>query len=363
MSDTIDGIRIVEMPDLGAVDDSSSVVGERLGSGRFQATALKSYILASVPAPPPPITGDIGRNLVHNPQFNVAQRGTGPFTSIGYTVDRWLVSATLDTVSITNNVAVDSDRAGIGDESVTRLLVNNFTGNAGATAVNYIAQGIESVNRLSGKTVTVSFWARCGAGALNLGVGMFQYFGTGGSPSASVGVAGQAVSLSATWAWYSKTFTLPSVAGKTLGTNNNDATWFQFFFSSGTNNAFSAGGIGVQSGAVVLWGVQIEIGSVATPLAKRDPADELALCQRFYQTGYVNTAGSGVIAVNYRVGGTFLKPMRATPTMSQGTSTDTNIVSPIITPQSAVAWVFSFQLLGSSGAYAYANTFTASADL
>lgn len=40
-------IRIVEMPDLGAVNDSSSVVGERAGSGRFTAPALKTYITAS----------------------------------------------------------------------------------------------------------------------------------------------------------------------------------------------------------------------------------------------------------------------------------------------------------------------------
>ena len=40
----IDGIRIIDMPDLGAVNDSSSVVGERAGSGRFSAPALLSYM-------------------------------------------------------------------------------------------------------------------------------------------------------------------------------------------------------------------------------------------------------------------------------------------------------------------------------
>lgn len=43
-----DSIRIVEMPDLGAVDDTSSVVGERAGSGRFAASALRSYALTGV---------------------------------------------------------------------------------------------------------------------------------------------------------------------------------------------------------------------------------------------------------------------------------------------------------------------------
>lgn len=43
MSSTIGGVRIVDMPDLGAVNDTSSMVGERAGSGRFSAPALKSY--------------------------------------------------------------------------------------------------------------------------------------------------------------------------------------------------------------------------------------------------------------------------------------------------------------------------------
>lgn len=43
---TFPGVRIVDMPDLGAVNDSSSVVGERAGSGRFSATAFRSYVLA-----------------------------------------------------------------------------------------------------------------------------------------------------------------------------------------------------------------------------------------------------------------------------------------------------------------------------
>jgi hypothetical protein len=42
------GIRIVDMPDLGAVTDSGSVVGELAGSGRFQVTALRDYVAKSV---------------------------------------------------------------------------------------------------------------------------------------------------------------------------------------------------------------------------------------------------------------------------------------------------------------------------
>ena len=45
MSSTLGGIRIVEMPGIGAVTDDSSVVGEHAGSGRFGAIALRTYVL------------------------------------------------------------------------------------------------------------------------------------------------------------------------------------------------------------------------------------------------------------------------------------------------------------------------------
>ena len=40
---TFPGVRIVDMPNLGAVTDASSFVGELAGSGRFTAPALKTY--------------------------------------------------------------------------------------------------------------------------------------------------------------------------------------------------------------------------------------------------------------------------------------------------------------------------------
>ena len=47
---TFPGVRIVDMPDLGAVNDSSSMVGERAGSGRFAATAFRSYVSSYIAA-------------------------------------------------------------------------------------------------------------------------------------------------------------------------------------------------------------------------------------------------------------------------------------------------------------------------
>ena len=47
---TFPGVRIADMPDLGAVNDASSFVGERAGSGRFGAPTLRSYVSSYITA-------------------------------------------------------------------------------------------------------------------------------------------------------------------------------------------------------------------------------------------------------------------------------------------------------------------------
>ena len=47
MSTTTGGVRIVDMPDLGAFNSASSLVGERAGSGRFSASGLTNYLNTS----------------------------------------------------------------------------------------------------------------------------------------------------------------------------------------------------------------------------------------------------------------------------------------------------------------------------
>ena len=207
---TYTGVRIVDMPDLGAVTDDSSVVGEHAGSGRFAATALRTYVAGLG-------TGNIGRNLLHNPLFSVAQRGFGAWSTPGYTVDRWGFIYNLDTILVSRPNIDDAGRAQIGDEAAEFALGNTFTGSPGGFNACY--QHIEDVRRLAGKTVTVSFWTQASS-ALTFGVTLSQHMGSGGTPSPDVGLAPQAVTLSLNWMRHSLVFTLPSVAGKTLGTES-----------------------------------------------------------------------------------------------------------------------------------------------
>ena len=269
---------------------------------------------------------DVGRNYVHNSMFNIAQRGAGPFTTFGTTtLDRWLLSGVTDVANTSQGALGDAGRAEIGDEEAGFFWLNNFTGNAAAGAYHRLDQRIENVRRLAGKTVTVSFWARYTAGTPKIGININQNFGTGGSPSAGGAVlaTGNTVTLSSTWTRYSSTIAIPSVAGKTLGTNiGTDFSALSIWFSSGATNNAAAGNIGVQSGTVNLYGVQLELGPTATPLEKLDPVTQLQQCQRFY------TALPGLIVQSYAGAGqgfncTFLFPvtMRANPQITFASQT------------------------------------------
>ena len=306
------------------------------------------------------LAGNVGRNLIHNSMFNVNQRGLGPWVG-GYTADRWFAFASSDTISYSFMTASDGDRTGIGDEAVRYYMRNTFTGNAAAGAYNIFSHKIEDVRRLAGKTVTVSFWA---AGAsLKLGVNVAQNFGSGGSPSASVSTNGQSVTLTAGWTRYSLTFTLPAATGKTFGTAGDDNTQLNFWYSSGTTNAVGAGNIGVQSGTIYLWGVQLEIGSVATQLEKIPYEDDLRHCQRFYQVLQGVTASYGLIGSTVAGMVSFPATMRAPPTFVLITMSDVNVSSPTYNAVAGNSGMWLGGVPTVTGGFILNRNFTASADL
>lgn len=282
-----------------------------------QSLANTQFVARSVA----PAFNDVGRNFLHNSIYSIWQRGAGAFTGNVYTADRWFGNAGGgDILSIAQSVLSDAARGQIGDEGAIYALQNSFTGVAAGT--NYVQQAIEGVRRLSSKTVTVSFWAIAGTAGLKLGANLYQTFGTGGSPSPSVTVLplGNVATLTTAWMRYSFTATMPSVAGKTVGTNGNDTSILRFYFSAGASapgDYPASGNLGAQSGAIALWGVQLEIGSQATPLEKPDPQQDLAKCMRFYTALYALTWGG------YQVAGSLIYApvslpvvMRATPTAS-----------------------------------------------
>ena len=239
-------------------------------------TATKQYVDNAVAGATGSAVNNKGRNFVHNPLFNIWQRSGGPYTTDGYTLDRWKVTHSgSDTYSISRLTLTDADRAAIGDEAFQYALRNAFVGNAAAGSANFITHGIEDVRRLSGKTVTISFWARASAPLTLRGL-LYQVMGTGGSPSPGVQVGTHDYAITTAWqrftAW---TIAIPSVSGMTTGTNGDSNTSLIFYYSS--QGAF------VQSGTIDITGIQIEPGTAATPLDKPEPEADFRNCERFYQ--------------------------------------------------------------------------------
>ena len=265
--------------------------------------------------------GAIGRNKLLNGRFNIQQRGTGPWTASGaYTADRWLTLVITDTLSVTIVALADADRAAIGDEYATSAMQLVVAGTY--SGFTQFGTHMESVRVLSGKTVTLSFYAKASA-TLSIGAYFYQSFGSGGSPSGGIYVAPATFSLSTTWARFSATYTMPSIAGKTFGSNNDDNTELYFGLSA-EPSAAAVTGVGVQSGTFTIWGVQVEIGGVASSLESRGIDVELAMCQRFYINQTVFTAGYAAAAGTAYGQFVFPVQMRGVPSVTFSAQAYTN---------------------------------------
>jgi hypothetical protein len=133
----------------------------------------------------------------------------------------------------------------------------------------------------------------------------------------------QVVTLTTSWAAFAVTFTVPSISGKTLGTNNNDSLLVTAWTSAGSDyNSRFATTLGLQTIGVDLWGIHIKVGThttAATDLYKQpELGPELARCQRYYhQDAAVGIDAYVVTATN--LVGTYYLPvtMRVAPTISQ----------------------------------------------
>jgi hypothetical protein len=315
---------------------------------------------------------NVGRNLLHNPLFRINQRGIGAWTTGGYTSDRWL--AFVGTGGGTRSWSVFAQvapSASWGDEAVANYLACTFSGGAAAGDTDALFQRLEDVRRLSGKTVTASFWANSSAGTPKVGVNIQQVFGTGGAPSvgAYALATGASVTLSTVPTRYSVTIPMPSIIGKTLGTTlGTDYNQLALFLSSGATNNAIAGNIGVQAATVSFWGMQCEIAPAASPLEKPDPQQDLAKCQRFFfASDILGTGKAGMFGYNSAAASVFTDvpypvTMRAAPSIATSSIVYANASG--LTAQTVnndhTRFMISATALGACNATFY---FTATADL
>jgi hypothetical protein len=267
--------------------------------------------------------GQAGKNKIINGDFTINQR-TFTSTTVSGTFghDRWQIASGGGTVTYSTQ-AFTAGTAPVAGYEATNYARVVTSGQSAVGDFGLFRQLIENVRTFAGQTVTVSFWAKAASGTPKIAAELRQNFGTGGSPSTTVENPLGTVTLSTSWARYLITYALPSISGKTIGTDaNTSSIALGLWVSAGSTFATRSSSIGIQNNTFDIWGVQVEYGSQATPFqtATGTIQGELAACQRYYyrQTApgayTVFATGGSTGSTNARFAISYPVQMRVAPT-------------------------------------------------
>lgn len=263
-------------------------------------------------------------NAIINGAFDINQRSFTSVTGNGvYSFDRWkhAVGSAGGTSTVTPQVFTPGTAPVTGYESANFMQIVSAS-QAGASDWSGTSQLIEDVRSFANQTVTISFWAKAATGTPKVGVTFEQGFGTGGS--ATVYTTGGLVTLTTSWARYSVTATIPSIAGKTIGTSSFLAVYL--LNSTGTTlTGLGFANTGLQNGTFSYWGVQLEAGSVATPFKRNAPSIQ---AERATARGYLASyggsdayevigSGNAQNTTQARIQIPLTSPMRTAPTSTE----------------------------------------------
>ena len=240
------------------------------------------------------------KNQIMNGDFRINQRGfSSSTTNNTYGFDRWKQTNSGGTVTYSAKTFTDSPDADAG--RITGYEAQNYarlavSGQSAAGDFAALTQVIEDVRTFAGSTITISFYARAKTSTLaapaKMAVSLTQTFGSGGTFSADVPTPAGQVTLTTTWARYSVTVAVPTIANKNIGTTaNTSGLILNLWASAGSTYNTPTGTLGIQSNTFDIWGVQVERGGYATAFEERPLQVELGLVQRYYEKSYdMNTA-------------------------------------------------------------------------
>jgi len=227
-----------------------------------------------------------GKNAIINGDFGVWQRGTSislSNSSAVYGPDRFYAqcnfSAGTSSISRQTFTPGTAPVAGYEGTYFARLTCGS------TSTVAFINQRVEDVRKFAGQTITVSFWTKAST-STDVTVYINQNFGTGGSTY--VGLNTTAGTITTGWTRYTGTIAIPSITGKTIGTNS----FIEFQILSTTN---------LNSATIDYWGIQVEAASTASNFqtATGTVQGELAACQRYY---FRQTANATQTSTGFGVG-------------------------------------------------------------
>jgi hypothetical protein len=287
-----------------------------------------SATFAQMPVPPSPYAM---RNKIINGAMEIDQRNGGAAvtpTANAYTVDRFYLFMS-QASKLTGQQNLDGVTPPTGYKNYLGVKIA-ATATVGAADCFGLAQRVEGFNCVDlaygtaqAKTLTLSFWVR--SSVTGTFSGAFQNDGLNRSYPFTY-----AISNANTWEFKTITF-VGDVTGTWLTTNS---TGFIVEFSfgaganfsgtagawNGNNNNAATGGTSLMGTLNATWyvtGVQLEVGSVATPFERRLYPQEWAMCQRYYEANNALWSFNGantVLSVSFRT------TKRAAPTISVATS-------------------------------------------
>jgi hypothetical protein len=248
------------------------------------------------------------RNIIINGAMQVAQRSTSETsqTGPGYkTCDRFLFDIqNLGTWTIEQST--DSP-AGFSNS----LKATCTTADASPAAGDYImlSQRLEAQNlqhlaygNSSAKQLTLSFWVKSN----KTGSASFELI----QIDNSLKLFSNSYTVSAADTWEQKTISIPADTAGAINNDNGHGLQLSWWLNSGSSftggsfqttwgtntsanrNVSNLGVGGATSDYFAITGVQLEVGSVATPFEHRSYGDELARCQRYYKRTSASSGGA-----------------------------------------------------------------------
>ena len=278
------------------------------------------------------------RNLIINGAMRVAQRGTSS-TSNGFnTIDRFAVNFDSGLTEAPTQAQVTLSSSDTPYSSGLRYALKITNGNQTSQDANDYIQIVQKIEAQdiahsgwnyisSSSNITLSFWVKA-----SIAQTMYARLNAEDTPSSDARAFSFAFSATTSWTKIIKT--IPG--NSTLAFNNDNGVGIALYIipfygtnyttSGHTNDAWVVdSGSNQVTDMATTWfsgndatlevtGVQLEVGPQATAFEHRSFGEELELCKRYYQTGYIKKYenNTGVIAVSQN----WAPQMRAAPTIT-----------------------------------------------